>query len=161
MADEVCLHVKPQPYYVSDVVERDVMDAVEALPAGGEAAGALAERLRKHLVKGQLGVLDHWSYATSLFFFQLPADLRVRLGAMDLVLVKGDANYRRLVGDVHWPPDTPFTQATAYFPAPVTAMRTFKSEVVVGLQPSQAERLDAEDPEWRVNGRRGVIQARL
>jgi uncharacterized protein with ATP-grasp and redox domains len=161
LAREVCLHVKPQPFYVSDVMARDVMDAIEALPTGGQAAGALAERLRSYLGAGRLVVLDHWLYASSLFFYQLPDDLRDRLSAMELVLVKGDANYRRLVGDVHWPPDTPFGQAVGYFPAPVAALRTFKSEVVVGLQPGQAERLDAEDPEWRVNGRRGMIQARL
>jgi hypothetical protein len=137
------------------------MDAVEALPTGGEAAGALAGRLRGYLGDGRLGVLDHWLYASSLFFFQFPGDLRDRMGAMDLVFVKGDANYRRLVGDVHWASDTPFAQVTRYFPAPVAALRTFKSEVVVGLEPGQAERLDAEDPEWRVNGQRGVIQVRL
>ena len=131
------------------------------MPAGGQAAGALAERLRRYLGEGRLGVLDHWLYASSLFFCQLSGDLRDRLGAMELVLVKGDANYRRLVGDVHWPPATPFEEATGYFPAPVAALRTFKSEVVLGLQPGQAQRLSAEDPDWRINGRRGVIQARL
>jgi hypothetical protein len=161
LAGEVCLHVKPQPFYVSDVMVHDVTDAVEALPAGGAAAAALAGRLRGYLDKGRLRVLDHWLYASSLFFFELPEDLRSRLAAMDLVLVKGDANYRRLVGDVHWLPSTPFEQAARHFPAPVAALRTFKSEVVVGLQVGQAQRLDAEDPEWRVNGRRGVIQARL
>jgi hypothetical protein len=161
LAGEVSLHVKPQPFYVSDVVARDVVDAVEALPAGGEAAGALSQRLRGFLQEGRLHVLDHWLYASSLFFFQLSEDLRDRLSAMDLVLVKGDANYRRLVGDVHWAPDTPFGNITGYFPAPVAALRTFKSEVVVGLLPGQAEHLNAEDPDWRVNGRRGVIQARL
>jgi hypothetical protein len=161
LAGGVCLHVKPQPFYVSDVMARDVTDAVEALPAGGAAADALAGRLRGYLAEGRLGVLDHWLYASSLFFFQLSDDLRERLAAADLVLVKGDANYRRLVGDVHWPPSTPFERTVRYFPAPVAALRTFKSEVVVGLQPGQTDRLDAEDPEWRVNGRRGVIQARL
>lgn len=161
LAGEVSLHVKPQPFYVSDVMARDVMDALEALPAGGAAADALAGRLRGYLQERRLQILDHWAYAASLFFFQLPGDLLGRLGSMDLVVVKGDANYRRLVGDVHWPPAAPFAGAAGYFPAPVVALRTFKSEVVVGLQPGQAECLDAEDPEWRVNGRRGVIQARL
>jgi hypothetical protein len=161
LAGVVYLHVKPQPFYVSDVMARDVVDAVGALPAGGEAAGALALRLQGYLQDGRLHISDHWLYASSLFFFQLSEDLRDRLSAMDLVLVKGDANYRRLVGDVHWAPDTPFDQVTRYFPAPVAALRTFKSEVVVGLLPGQAERLNAEDPDWRVNGRRGVIQARM
>jgi uncharacterized protein with ATP-grasp and redox domains len=159
LAGGIFLHVKPQPFYVSDVMARDVMDGLEALTAGGATAGALAERLRCCLQEGRLQVLDHWAYTSSLFFSQLPDDLLNNLGAMDQVLVKGDANYRRLVGDVRWEPTTPFEQVTRYFPAPVAALRTFKSEVVVGLQPGQAERLDAQDPEWRVNGRRGVIQA--
>jgi hypothetical protein len=161
LAGEVSLHVKPQPFYVSDVMARDVTDALVALPSGGAAAGRLAERLRGFLVQERLQVFEHWAYASSLFFCQLPDDLLADLGASDQVFVKGDANYRRLVGDVHWPPAEPFVVATHYFPAPVAALRTFKSEVVVGLQPGQAERLDAEDADWRVNGRRGVIQARM
>jgi uncharacterized protein with ATP-grasp and redox domains len=161
LAAGVCLHVKPQPFYVSDVMARDVIDALDALPTGGPAAQALAGRLWGYLRAGRLQLMDHWAYAASLFFFQLPDELLDRLGAMDLVLVKGDANYRRLVGDVHWAPVTPFEQAVSYFPAPVAALRTFKSEVVLGLQPGDAERLDVEDLAWRVNGRRGVIQARL
>ena len=91
----------------------------------------------------------------------MPADLRAALGELSLVIVKGDANYRRLVEDRHWPPDAPFEPITAYFPAPLVALRTFKSEVIVGLDPGQAEKEQAADPDWLVNGRRGVIQARL
>jgi len=32
---------------------------------------------------------------------------------------------------------------------------------VVGLQPGQAETLERADPEWRINGKRGMIQANL
>jgi hypothetical protein len=49
----------------------------------------------------------------------------------------------------------------ADFPAPLVTLRTLKAEVVVGLPPGMAERLQAEDARWLVNGRRGVIQARL
>ena len=47
--------------------------------------------------------------------------------------MKGDLNYRRLVGDRLWPPTTPFADVTAYFPGPVAALRTLKSDVIVGL----------------------------
>jgi hypothetical protein len=66
-----------------------------------------------------------------------------------------------LVGDRHWPRQTPFAAVTAHFPAPVVALRTFKSELVVGLAEGQAEREEAADRDWLVNGRRGVIQAAL
>ena len=80
---------------------------------------------------------------------------------MDLVIFKGDVNYRRLLGDAHWPPNAPFADAVNYFPAPVVALRTLKGEIITGLAPSQAERLTVDDPAWLVNGRRGVVQARL
>ena len=83
------------------------------------------------------------------------------LAGADLVVVKGDANYRRLLGDAHWPPTASFARATRHFPARLAALRTLKAEIIVGLEPGEAERLRAEDPSWLVNGRRGVVQARL
>ena len=44
-------------------------------------------------------------------------------------------------------------------PTPLVALRTLKAELIVGLQPGQAEAIAAADPAWLVNGRRGVIQA--
>lgn len=156
---EVHLHLKPQPFFVSDAMRQDVRAGLEALNRTGEAAGSLARRLRSHFSRGCVHLFTHWHYATSLFYFQLPEDLRNVLAGMDLVIVKGDANYRRLLGDAHWPPTTPFAEATKYFPAPLVALRTLKAEIIVGLRPGEAERLDTEDRSWLVNGRRGVVQA--
>ena len=164
LAGEVHLHLKPQPFFVSDAMIQDLADGIDALAiaaAGGEAAWKLARRVDGHIVAGELILKTHRFNASSLFYFQLPDDLRADLAGMDLVLVKGDANYRRLLGDAHWPPTTPFADAVAYFPAPVAALRTLKGEIIVGLAPGQAERLAEEDPAWLVNGQRGIIQARI
>ncbi len=91
----------------------------------------------------------------------MPPDLLADISSARLVIVKGDANYRRLRGDAHWPPDASFRDIVHYFPAPVLALRTFKAELVVGLPPGLAGRLAQEDPDWLVNGKRGVIQGRL
>ena len=88
----------------------------------------------------------------------MPEDLCATLARSDLVISKGDANYRRLIGDCHWDPTTPFESAAGYFPATIVALRTLKAELIVGLAPGQAEQLQTEDPSWRVNGKRGVIQ---
>jgi uncharacterized protein with ATP-grasp and redox domains len=161
LAAQIVLHLKPQPFFVSDTMPDDVEVGLDALTQGDDAARALGERVRAYLADGRLQLYTHWSYATSLFYYQLPDDLHSELATTDLVISKGDVNYRRLLGDAHWPPTTPFDQATAYFPAPLVALRTFKSELVVGLRAGQAERLGAQDPEWLVNGQRGVIQARF
>ena len=161
LAERVDLHLKPQPFFVSDAMPDDVQAGLDSLAGDGDRARALAERVRSHLANQRMGLRTHWHYATSLFYFQLPADLHAELASMDLVILKGDVNYRRLVGDVHWPPTTPFEQATAYFPAPLVALRTMKAELIVGLDEGQAEGLSKKDPEWMVNGRRGLIQSRL
>ena len=65
------------------------------------------------------------------------------------------------MGDRHWPHTASFQQATAYFPAPLVALRTLKCELALGLRPGQSEQLTALDPQWLVNGTRGIVQARL
>jgi hypothetical protein len=161
LVEQVAFHLKQQPFFVSDTMPRDVEAGLAALPHGGQAARALGERTQEHLARGRLRLYTHWFYVTSLFYFQLPDDLRAELAAADLVIFKGDVNYRRLIGEVHWPPTTPFAQTTAYFPAPLVALRTCKGELIVGLAEGEAERLQAEDPAWMVNGRRGLVQAKV
>jgi len=158
---KIHLHLKPQPFFVSDAMPRDVNAGLHALERGGDVASSFVRRLRAYITGRRLDLFTHWHYATSLFFFQLPGDLCAVLANMDLVLVKGDANYRRLLGDAHWSPTTPFASATSYFPAPIVALRTLKAEIIVGLRPGEADRLQSQDPGWLVNGQRGIVQARL
>jgi hypothetical protein len=88
----------------------------------------------------------------------MPAHLATTFAGASVVLFKGDANYRRVIGDAAWPPATPFAEGCAYFPAPLVCLRTMKSDAVLGLSEGLAERLDAEDRDWRINGKRGVVQ---
>lgn len=158
LASEIHFHLKPQPFFVSDAMPADLLDGLDALAAAGEVTRKLAYRIDGHITAGELIPQTHWFYASSLFYFQLPDDLFAALADMDLVIFKGDANYRRLLGDAHWPFTTPFAEAVSYFPASLVALRTMKSELIVGLGPDDAARLSAEDPAWLVNGRRGIIQ---
>lgn len=161
LASEIHLHLKPQPFYVSDAIIQDLADGTDALIEAGGSAGRLGRRIDAHVSAGDLCLQTHAFYCSSLFYEEMPANLAMELGRLDLVIIKGDANYRRLVGDAHWPPTTSFIGTTSYFPAPLVALRTFKSELIVGLAPGQAEQIAAEDAHWLVNGVRGVIQANL
>ncbi len=160
-AEQIALHLKPQPFYVSDAMPQDVLRTLDALEQANDAPRALARRLRAHLQTKRLTLRTHWFYPTALHYFEMPDDLWALLRAADFVILKGDVNYRRAVGDAHWNPTIRFDYPTRYFPAPFVALRTLKSDAVVGLRAEQVSALSQADPAWRVNGKRGVAQANL
>jgi Damage-control phosphatase ARMT1-like domain len=54
---------------------------------------------------------------------------------------KGDANYRRLLGDRDWDLTAPFDKVVGcYFPVPTCALRTLKAEIGCRMEASQVER---------------------
>ncbi|MDQ0584112.1 damage-control phosphatase ARMT1 family protein [Streptomyces rishiriensis] len=157
----VVLHVKPYPYYVSDATTADVVDALRKLTAARGAAGAYGRRLWKAMTDGALTVRAHPFSAAPLPYAAMPGDLRAEFAAAALTIVKGDLNYRRLVGDSRWRPTTPFTDVTAYFPGPVAALRTLKSDVITGLDAAtEAALVAAEGRRWRTAGTHALIQVR-
>ena len=92
--------------------------------------------------------------------WEMPEPLRSDLkNRCDLAFVKGDANYRRLLGDRYWDYTSPFKDVVGcYFPCPVCSLRTLKAEVGCGMEKEQVERAKGLDDEWMVNGRFGVVQ---
>ncbi|WP_200308279.1 damage-control phosphatase ARMT1 family protein [Streptomyces adelaidensis] len=157
--DRAVLHLKPYPYFVSDATTADTLDAVRHLVTAKTAAG---HRLSSALSTGHLTLRTHPFSCAPLPYADMPADLRTDFASADLTLLKGDLNYRRLVGDHLWPPTTPFTDTTTYFPGPVAALRTLKSDVITGLNPKTEKALvTAEGQRWRTGGTRALIQVRL
>ena len=161
LAKKITLHLKPQPFYVSDAMPQDVLHTLDAFERANADTRALAQRLRAHLQSAQLVMRTHWFYPTPLHFFEMPDDLNQQFRASDFVILKGDVNYRRAVGDAHWKPTLRFEYPTRYFPAPFISLRTLKSDVIVGLSAAAVETLNHVDRTWRVNGKRGVAQANL
>ncbi|HEY3291793.1 MAG TPA: damage-control phosphatase ARMT1 family protein, partial [Anaerolineae bacterium] len=161
LIETVVLYLKEQPTFVSDAMPKDVYVGLCAMNAGRPSLQQLATRLKHAIDSHQLILSQHWFFTTSLYYTQLPDDLRVEFARADLVIIKGDANYRRLLSDAQWLPITSFVRATGYFPAPFVALRTMKSELICGLPEGTAEHLTILDSSWRVNGKRGVIQSNL
>ncbi|MEV5952382.1 damage-control phosphatase ARMT1 family protein [Streptomyces sp. NPDC051987] len=153
------LHVKPYPYYVSDATTADVLDALRRLTAAPGAAAGYGRALWSAMTDGRLAVRAHPFSCAPLPYAEMPGDLRAEFAAAALTLFKGDLNYRRLVGDRLWPPTTPFADVTAWFPGPVAALRTLKSDVITGLSAGTEAALDAAEPEhWRTAGTHALIQ---
>lgn len=156
---QILLHVKPHPTYVSDATEADVYATIAYLRSdAGTQTSSLGERLQEAVDNNSLRICTNWFWTSPLAGWQMPDELRDELGQTKLVISKGDAHYRRLLGDRHWPYGSSFDQIMAYYPAPIVALRTLKSEIVVGLQAGQALEVSQQDPEWMVNGRWGMIQ---
>jgi hypothetical protein len=212
---EIVMHLKPQPFFVSDVMIKDAEAMIAALCASDSAMlAALGQRLRNALFPhpqplpqrgrgaelpsptgrgaelpsptgrgaelpsptgrgaelpsprgigaggegGGLRFTTHPFWPTPFMFRHMPADLRTELSQANLVILKGDVNYRRLLDDRHWPFTARMEEIAAYFPTHFATLRTFKCELAVGLQPGQAEQIATADPDWLLNGQRGVIQ---
>ena len=158
-ASTVHLHLKAHPTFVSDAMPQDVTSTIEVLAADRETSvQAIAQRLQSQISTGQLQLRSDFFWTAPLPFWEMPSSIRQDLAQASLIIVKGDANYRRLLGDCQWSYTTPFADIVCYFPTAVVALRTLKAELAAGLQPSQIETLNQEDQQWLTNGQWGLIQ---
>ncbi|KAK8070408.1 hypothetical protein PG997_010611 [Apiospora hydei] len=185
LAQEVVFHPKNIPWFVSDVTPAD-FEAVMGILADparffGDSSNFvgdltfLSSQLEGFRKQGRLSLRTSSFWTLPCGFAALPrADpaLFAELRASNLVVFKGDLNYRKLTGDRAWSPTTPFVEAITA-PAPsgksceqsdakaedssassmadlnVLALRTCKADVVVGLAPGKDEELrSATDPEY-------------
>ena len=154
----VVLHVKMQPVLVSDAIGADVEKALQAMEQRSDEVAALAHRLREYAGCGRLGIVPDFFWSTDGSLRELPPRLYDAMQGARLVISKGDANYRRITNDALWPPDAAFTDAAQGLPVPLLALRTLKSDTLVGVGGEQRARLDEEHSDWRTSGTYGVAQ---
>jgi len=164
VASVVTFQLKSHPTFVSDALEQDLRETVERYAAlsaekfpHARAAGA---RWQGYLDGGRWVCHEDDFWVQPSAMWEMPEPLRSDMkGRCDLAFVKGDANYRRLLGDRYWDYSSPFQDVVGcYFPCPVCALRTLKAEVGCGMEEGQVERARALDDAWMVNGRFGVVQ---
>ncbi len=155
----VVFHLKSHPTFVSDAMIKDVKQTVEFLVNNSHLdTKQFGHRLQSYLDTDRLQLKDDFYWTSPLSMWEMPERIRTELAQSGLVISKGDANYRRLLGDRHWPYTTPMSDIVSYMPASLVFVRTFKSNVAAGLQAEQITSLQAQDPDWITNGTRGVIQ---
>lgn len=185
----VVFHPKAIPWFVSDVVPYDFAWTIDSLldatffsqhasqPLTDEDTASLTslgKRWKVHLEAGRFklsvpldtpfgkapAVGGFWS--TQYAYQDMPAmapDVLAELQKSDLVIFKGDLNYRKLVGDAWWPTTTPFDEAIGPLAGQITllSLRTNKADTIAGLDEGVAERVDKEAPDWRVSGKYAVV----
>ncbi|KAF2750464.1 DUF89-domain-containing protein [Sporormia fimetaria CBS 119925] len=196
LATKVVLHPKSIPWFVSDVLAHD-LDSLEDFMSKAsiwnpESEDPKASNIPQVISDAEMGTLqflhNRWfegladvkdSLKPNLFwtaagsFWRLPTsapDLHDDLKKSELVIFKGDLNYRKLTADAQWPATTPFTEAIGPLgPGSgirVLALRTCKADVVVGLPEGVDEKLRAREGgggdtgarKWAWTGKYAVVQ---
>jgi len=163
IAKTVTFQLKSHPTFVSDALTKDLLETVDYYcgldPDKFPAAHAAGLKWKSFLESGQWKCEENAFWVQGLPMWKMHAPLFDDLKARcDLAIVKGDANYRRLLGDLEWDTSAPFDKVVgAYFPCPVCALRTLKAEIGCGMAPEETERAAKADKNWMVNGRFGVV----
>jgi uncharacterized protein with ATP-grasp and redox domains len=159
--NSVIIHPKIHPTFVSDATASDILTLIAKIQGQtNSSVRYFGDRLHQAFETGRLRFAPDFYWNSTRLLWDMPPHLEKVFQTAALVIIKGDANYRRMVGDILWPPESPFATVTNYFPAPLLALRTLKSDLVVGLPTGLVEHLDATDAHWCTNGRRGLIQFR-
>jgi uncharacterized protein with ATP-grasp and redox domains len=162
-ASRITLHLKAHPFFVSDASPADIRQTVDQIgKTAPSALSTLSVRLGRAIDAGTLELADDPFWNGPDLFDAVPRALQAALNAADLVVLKGDVNYRRLLGDRHWPYHSDLSEIARMFAPgiarPFLVLRTLKGEIMVGLDKGQAATMAAADPTWLINGQRGIVQ---
>lgn len=95
------------PVFVSDAMEKDVLGTIRELAlAQGTGMEEAAARWRGHIEHGRWEVREDEFWCTPLAFWEMPDRITSHLEGSRMCFVKGDANYRRQLGERQWKHDT-------------------------------------------------------
>ncbi|KAK9892831.1 hypothetical protein WA026_022293 [Henosepilachna vigintioctopunctata] len=156
-------HVKNIPWFVSDVMVKDVKWTLESLTACDfQSLQSMGEIWIKNFQN------KIWNIKTS-DFWTLPVEFEMMhkydrplyqsLSCSKMIIFKGDLNYRKLFRETFWNPETSVAKAQGNFgPSKLCSIRTCKSDIICGFPEGLADICDDKDPLWMENGNYGVIQ---
>ncbi|KAI6249438.1 Damage-control phosphatase [Erysiphe necator] len=197
LATNIILHSKSIPWFVSDVVPQDFQVLLNALanpqsffsnpndketidskaseplaPKEIDALNFVFREWSKFHTEGQLLLRADRFWTETGSFWRLPTrapQLFSDLKASELVIFKGDLNYRKLTGDAKWDTTTSFTKALGPLGEQsginILSLRTCKSDVIVGLKQGEDENLrntedgggDSGERRWAWTGKWAII----
>lgn len=159
LSETIILHTKAYPTFVSDATINDVFYLIKALKNHEkEQLSDLAKRLEVYIREQRILIKDHQFWNAPIHFHEMPKEFSQELCKSDLLILKGDANYRRIFDDRAIPPITKIGVLGNYLPAPAVAIRILKSQLILGMQSEYIKTLNKIDPDWMINGKYGLIQ---
>lgn len=164
LAKTIRFHAKAIPWFVSDVTPNDFSYTISTLKNHeNKTLSQLGQRWSNYIDSGKFQILEaNYFWTTGYeykFLKKIDPKLHELLSESKLVIFKGDLNYRKLLGDVNWDPETSFKTALQGFgPTNVCSLRTVKADCICGVKNDVVENLSKTEPEWMETGKYGVIQ---
>ncbi|KAJ3662135.1 hypothetical protein Zmor_006494 [Zophobas morio] len=163
LAKTIRVYVKTVPWFISDVMTHDFFWTLDQLKNNtNEYLRKLGEKWTNYVNTNKWILVEN-------DFWTLPVDFSVmrdvnrslykKLAEADLVIFKGDLNYRKLFGEINWDPTTPIERGLQNFhPSKLCTLRTIKADIVCGLAAGIAEKVEAVNEKWMETGDYGLIQ---
>lgn len=145
---------------MSDVTRKDVDSLLNLMEQ--EGLTELTLRWKKYFQDGIWTLYDE-KYWTTPFDYNDMKDrdsaLFNSLSQSQLIIFKGDLNYRKLLGDINWDHSEKFEIALrAFRPTNILTLRTIKCDLICGLPPGKTKELTEKDPIWMRTGEYGLIK---
>ncbi|RUP43628.1 hypothetical protein BC936DRAFT_136927 [Jimgerdemannia flammicorona] len=174
-ARTIYFHCKTIPWFVSDTLPSDfhwLLDSCtntffsNASEPDLASLHALALRWKSYLASGAFVVESDPFWCSGYAYWHLrdqAPQLYEELSGSDLVVFKGDLNFRKLTYDCKWPATTRFREAigpvmSTLFP-PLVSLRTNKADVCVGLREGKEKELvESGEADWRWSGKFAVVE---
>lgn len=157
LSEKVHIHCKEIPWFVSDTLPKDCPLLLDQLvnknfykniynQQESKDVINVHDKISDYINQGKLVIESDPFWTLDLNFWSIPKfdKLYQNLLQSDLVIFKGDLNYRKLTGDLQWDKTTPFKTAIqdlATSKIPVLSLRTCKADVCVGLPQGVHEEL--------------------
>ena len=154
-AEKVVLHFKTIPYFVSDALKTDFNFLLLKI-AENEHGRNFAGTIDQYIKSGRLLLCDDDYWNDTEDFRDMPEHIKNSLDESELIIFKGDLNYRKLLGDRHWDFSARTADITAYLKKNSLIIRILKSELMTGLNPNEIPSL--QNKTWMYNGEYGIIQ---
>ena len=153
--EKIVLHFKTIPYFVSDAMKTDFYFLLQEISAN-ERGKSFADTIHQYIKSGRLLLCDDAYWNDTDDFRNMPDHIRIHIDESDLIIFKGDLNYRKLLGDRHWDYSAKTADITGYMKKNILIIRILKSELMTGLSPDKIP--DRHNKAWMYNGENGIIQ---
>jgi uncharacterized protein with ATP-grasp and redox domains len=156
---EVVLHFKSEPVFVSDALIHDFYDLLEFISTNNSLAS-----LKQLVINIKSGISENRIIINSNFIWGQPVHLykpefgfEYLFDNTNLIILKGDANYRRILGDKNIPFTTSDSILDGVYSKNIAAFRTLKSEIIIHISEEIINNISNFSNQWCINGSKGVV----